>query len=154
MLKRSQQIAKEVGRPESAPTSLPMPGVLQVRDAMMDEVIGATMMETLAILAMEPGDKQTAALKELLARYPPPTADTANDLSREEAATKIQSVFRGHKARRETKQIANMRGRGADLREKVREDSAISTAIPSGLGASPPANSRSSSRPDECTGGG
>ena len=54
---------------DAAPSSLPMPGVLGVEDAMLDEVIGTTVMEVLSALSMEPGEEQAVALKQILGRY-------------------------------------------------------------------------------------
>ena len=116
MLETCHEVAKELGRTEAAPPTLPMPGVLQMQDALVDEVVGKTIMEALSILVKVPGPGQTAALKDLLARYPPPSETPSAE---EEAATRIQSIFRGHKARKETSKMSNMRGRGADLRESV-----------------------------------
>eukprot|EP00873_Tetraselmis_striata_P037432 jgi/Tetstr1/457696/TSEL_044243.t1 len=96
LLQTARSSAVAVGRADTAPRTLPLPGVLQVQDAVVDDIVGAAIVEVMNVLTMEPGEEQTSMLRELMTKYAPPAAE---DVDADEAATKIQSVFRGHQAR-------------------------------------------------------
>lgn len=123
MLKTCQDLAKELGRPEVAPQTLPMPGVMQMQGALLDEVVGSTVMEAIKIMTMELGPQQSEALQALMLKYP----SVGEEIAEDQAATRIQSIFRGHQARKDSTVMSNMMGQGATIRQQVRMQT---TALP------------------------
>lgn len=114
LLQTARSSAVAVGRADTAPRTLPLPGVLQVQDAVVDDIVGAAIVEVMNVLTMEPGEEQTSMLRELMTKYAPPAAE---DVDADEAATKIQSVFRGHQARQS---IDSEEKRQAQAEQEVR----------------------------------
>eukprot|EP00951_Prasinocladus_malaysianus_P050161 scaffold677570_cov47-Prasinocladus_malaysianus.AAC.1 len=107
--------AKTIGRGDAAPTTLPMPGMLHVQDAVLDDIVGEAVMEVLSVVTMEPGEEQNRAMYELLKKY---AGVSTSVVDKSDAATKIQSLFRGHRSRREMKNMTNLRDTGAQMREQ------------------------------------